>query len=173
MDFASQNLTAGQLNAVVKKLGGEEGVKKFLQGLSEVVVKTHVIDCNADPHVPENWKVEEHIKGGELTWNPEKITLYLSDKQKGGVIEGNKLRKELKGKPVLNANVLDYLLKNPHLIPDEWKGKYIFFWGTIYRRSGGSLYVRCLCWGGGSWGWSYRWLVRDWGGGSPAAVLAE
>ncbi|MDE2021753.1 MAG: hypothetical protein KGI71_02415 [Patescibacteria group bacterium] len=32
MDFASQNLTAGQLNAIVKKLGGEEGALKFLRG---------------------------------------------------------------------------------------------------------------------------------------------
>jgi len=30
--FASQNLTAGQLNAIVKMLGGEEGALKFLRG---------------------------------------------------------------------------------------------------------------------------------------------
>jgi len=173
MDFASQNLTAGQLNAVVKKLGGEEGVKKFLQGLSEVVVKTHIIDCDADPFLPNGWKVEEHIKGGELTWNPEKITLYLSDKQKNGMIKCNKLRKELKGKLVLNANVLEYLLKNPHLIPEEWKGKCVFFWGTIYRDSDGNLYVRYLNSYGSSWDWDYDWLDGDWGDGRPAAVLAE
>jgi hypothetical protein len=32
MDFASQNLTVGQLNAIVKKLGGEEGAMQFLRG---------------------------------------------------------------------------------------------------------------------------------------------
>jgi hypothetical protein len=32
MNFASSNLTAGQLNALVKKLGGETGVQKFLRG---------------------------------------------------------------------------------------------------------------------------------------------
>jgi len=32
MDFASKNLTAGQLNAIVKKLGGEEGALRFLRG---------------------------------------------------------------------------------------------------------------------------------------------
>ncbi len=37
MDFASQNLTAGQLNAIVKKLGGEEGAMRFLR--DEIVVK--------------------------------------------------------------------------------------------------------------------------------------
>jgi hypothetical protein len=37
MDFASANLTAGQLNAVVKKLGGEAGVQRFLRGELTVV----------------------------------------------------------------------------------------------------------------------------------------
>ena len=36
MDFASANLTAGQLNAIVKKLGGEAGAQRFLRG--EVMV---------------------------------------------------------------------------------------------------------------------------------------
>ncbi|MFZ2556178.1 MAG: hypothetical protein WAZ27_04580 [Minisyncoccia bacterium] len=32
MDFVSQNFTAGQLNAIVKKLGGEEAAMRFLRG---------------------------------------------------------------------------------------------------------------------------------------------
>lgn len=40
MDFASANLTAGQLNAIVKKLGGEEGAMRFLRG--ELLVSTAV-----------------------------------------------------------------------------------------------------------------------------------
>jgi len=42
MDFASKNLTAGQLNAIVKKLGGEEGALRFLRDeltVSEAIVK--------------------------------------------------------------------------------------------------------------------------------------
>ena len=37
MDFASANLTAGQLDAVVKKLGGDVGVQRFLRGELRVV----------------------------------------------------------------------------------------------------------------------------------------
>ncbi|MDO8633009.1 MAG: hypothetical protein Q7K38_00455, partial [Candidatus Wildermuthbacteria bacterium] len=81
--------------------------------------------------------------------------------------------KELAGKPVMNANVLDYLLKNPHLIPDEWKGKYLFFWGTVYRGSVGCLYVRYLCWRGVRWGWDCRWLGSGWDGRYPAALRAS
>ncbi len=38
MEFASQNFTAGQLNAIVKGLGGEEGAHEFLRG--ELTVKS-------------------------------------------------------------------------------------------------------------------------------------
>jgi hypothetical protein len=51
MEFASQNLTAGQLNAIVKKLGGEDEARRFLRG--ELVVKP------ADP-----WPVWKTIKLG-------------------------------------------------------------------------------------------------------------
>lgn len=139
-----------------------------------------VIDCDADPFVPDGWKVEAHTKGGSLNFDPALVQFYLADGQKNGKsIEGNKLRKELANMSVMNANVLDYLLANPDLIPEDWKTdesgntRYIFFWGTIYRDSDGDLCVRCLCWGGGRWRWSYGWLGGSWSGDRPAAVLAS
>ncbi|MDP6571570.1 MAG: hypothetical protein QF747_01905, partial [Patescibacteria group bacterium] len=101
------------------------------------------------------------------------IGLFLSDTQKSGRHEGNELRKELESQPALPANLLDYLLEHPHLIPEEWKGKYVFFWGTIYRGSGGLLCVRCLGWYGVGWFWSCGWLDFGWDGSNPAAVLAS
>ena len=133
--------------------------------------QVHIIDCDTDPFIPDGWSVEDHTKGGQLEWNPEKIQLWLSKSQKdGGYIEGNKLRKELKSQSVLNANVLDYLLANPHLIPEEWKGKYVCFWGTIYRSRSGRLIVRYLCWRGGGWDWDYDWLGDVWDDHCPAVV---
>ena len=159
--------------------------KQVLLGHAAINVLEHVMDCDADPFQPwqkDGWTVEEHQKGGSFKWDSAQVAFHLSSGQKGDkYIEGNKLRKELsdKGIPVLNANVLDYLLKNPHLIPEEWKrdGKgntrYIFFWGTIYRRRGGGLYVRYLCWRGGRWRWGYCWLDDDFYGLDPAAVRAS
>ena len=88
------------------------------------------------------------------------------------LIRGTELREELKGKPVLNANVLDYLLKHPELIPEEWKGKAVFFWGTIYRDSRGNLCVRCLYWDGSRWYWSHNWLDDFWLADNLALLLA-
>jgi len=131
----------------------------------------HIINCDADPFIPEDWKVEEHVKDGQLLWNPADVDLYLDGGQKNGQrIIGTKLRNRLARKRVYNANVLDYLLANLELIPEEWKGKWIFFWGTIYRNSFGCLCVRCLGWGGVRWHWYYRWLDNGFCGSGPAAL---
>lgn len=141
---------------------------------AEAISIKHVIDCDADPFIPSGWKVEEHQKGGQFTWDAAQVELYLSDLQKNGkAIEGNKLRKELNGKPVLNATVLDYLLEHPQLIPKEWKDKYVFFWGTIYRGSVGNLRVRDLYWSAGGWRCGSPRLGGGWHGGSPAALRAS
>ena len=169
-----QGYTPELLNSLAENSDLFRQLLQVQRGYAEMKLIKHVIDCDANPFVPDGWKVEEHQKGGQLVWDASKVQLYLSDGQKNGkVIEGNKLRKELAGKPVLNANVLDHHLANPHLISEEWKGKVIFFWGTIYRDSGGDLCVRYLRWGGDRWGWDYRWLVDGWGGGRPVALRAS
>ena len=154
--------------------------KQVLLGRASITMVEHIIDCDADPFLPNGCKVEEHQKGGQWKWDPKQVKFFLSDGQKGGkTIEGNKLRKELAKKSVFNANVLDYLLAHPHLIPEEWKKdeqgntRYIFFWGTIYRFRDGNLYVRCLFWFDGRWLWSGLWLGRDWNDLDPAALRAS
>jgi hypothetical protein len=155
-------------------------VRNVLLGHAEVKLVEHVIDLDADPFVPNNWKVEKHQHGGSFKWDPKQVQFYLSEPQrKEKSIEGNKLRRELEGKPVFNANLLDYLLAHPNLIPEDWKQdekgrtRYIFFWGTIYRSSDGNLGVRCLCWYGGGWSWGHRWLDDDWIVSNPAALRAS
>lgn len=144
----------------------------FVRGDDKITTIDHIIDCDADPFVPSSrWTVEEHRKCGQMKWYPSKVLLYLSPNQTGEkTIEGHNLRKELAEQPVLNANVLDYLLKKPALIPKEWKGKFIFAWGTVYRSSGGNLCVRYLYWYDGGWGWSDYWLDYDWYCNYPALV---
>jgi len=170
-------------NAEIKRLSEGNAlteVRDVILGRAEIKAVEHLIDCDADPYIPEGWKVEEHRKGGMVKFNPTRIEFFLSKQQrKGKVIVGNELRKELADKPVLNANVLDWLLKHPHLIPEEWKRdengntRYIFFWGTIYRDPDGDLGVRDLYWRDDRWCWGCSWLGSGWVGGYPAAVLAS
>ncbi len=144
--------------------------KDVLNGKAEISYPEHLIDCDADPFIPDGLSVEEHKKGGLFKFDPNEISLYLSKGQKKGVVSGYDLRKELADKPVANANVLDYLLAHPELIPEEWKGKFIFFWGTIYRYLGMGLCVRCLQWRNSIWCWNYNLLNIDFGSCDPAAL---
>jgi len=148
-------------------------IKKLLKRQAQIVPVKHLIDCSADPFIPNGWTVEEHQKGDELEWDSTKTILYLSEAQKNGLIVGNDLRTELKGKGVLNANLLDYLLAHPELIPEEWKGKAVFFWGTIYRDSNSFLFVRYLYWSDGRWDWNGGWLGGRWSAFNPALLLAS
>ncbi len=154
------DITLGRIEAVWNKLGGEKGVQHLLSGVSEIVIKKHVIDLQAVSYVSSNWTVEEHQKGTPLQWDVSKVQLYLDNDQKNGKsIEGSKLHKLLVGKPVMNANVLDYLVANPFLIPKNWRRnqeghlRRIFFWGTIYRDSKGKLHVRYMSFNNSDWNW--------------------
>ncbi|MDP2946347.1 MAG: hypothetical protein Q8N61_02755 [bacterium] len=148
---------------------------------AKVKMVEHLIDCDADPFMPSGWMVESHQKGGQFDFDPAKIKLYLSPNQQSGkVVMGNKLRKELANEPVLNANVLSYLLAHPELIPEDWKKdergsiRCIFFWGTIYRRSFDYLCVRYLYFNVvGRWHWDFHWLNHGWSDYYPAALRAS
>ncbi len=140
----------------------------------QMAVANDTVDLDTDPFIPNAWSIEEHKKGGQFKYDPKMVELYLNEGQKNGeCIEGNKLRKELATKGVFNANLLDFLLKNPQLIPESWKEKVIFFWGTVYCSTGGRLYVRYLFCPGDKWSWGYEWLNDGWNFHNPAAVLGK
>lgn len=181
LDFAFER--NGWSPVHVKTLSSADMLARILPvllGHAEISVIKHVIDLDADPLIPyEGWAVEKHIKGGKFEWDPTKVKLFLSKNQiNGKTISGNKLREEVEGKGY-NANLLDYLMDHPLLIPEDWKkdenGKtrYIYFWDTIYHDSDGYLYVRYLYWGGGHWRTYCHWLGGDWGGSFPAALRAS
>ena len=151
-----------------------------VEGTAGVVVTQHVIDCGARPFEPSGLTVARfgdqlpNRVCGQFVFDPARIKLHLSPNQQGGkYIKGDKLKVELANEPALPANVLDFYLANPHLIPEEWKGKAVFFWGTVYRDSSGNLYVRYLYFHDGRWYSSYDRLGNVWGGHDPAALRAS
>lgn len=117
--------------------------------------------------------IESHDTSlGTIDWDPASVSLYLSPQQESGVIEGRKLRKELLGKSVLNAAVLDWLIKHQDQIPDEWKDEDIIcFWGTIYRDGHDELCVRYLSWRDGEWDWFYYRLAIGFDSDQSAALF--
>jgi hypothetical protein len=140
----------------------------------------HIIDLTPEPIGFQGWQIVEHQKsaGGNaiIVWDSARVELYVDDARTNHAIYCSTVRERLKGKPVLNTNVLDYLLRNPQLIPKHWKKdergnpRPIFFWGTIYCRPNDDFYVRCLCWGDDQWGWDVYWLGTRWQDNFVAAL---
>lgn len=170
----------GSLGDLQKHIEGEEPKrvasefeKWIANGCLLQYVGNHVIDCDTAPFVPLGWLVEEHQKGGQLSWDASKVKLLVKLNEGESYVGGHELRKRLKDEPVLNANVLDYLLARPELVPEEWKSRLVFFWGTIYRDSDDYLFVRYLFWNGERWHWDYYCLNDGWRAFNPAAVRAH
>jgi hypothetical protein len=104
-DFASHNLIAGQLNAILKKLGGEEGALKFLRGESqpfsaqepvsdepnpEYIIR---VDRSVKPSYPYHsglcvLKHPELEFSGPTEYDLSKVKLWLHNNQKSGYIQG-------------------------------------------------------------------------------------
>jgi len=135
----------------------------------------HIIDLDVAPLIPDGWSYHKEDQlpkraCGEFVWDATKTRLHLSPKQTSGKkwVTSHDLKTELQEHTVFGANVLDYLLEHPYLIPDEWKGKVVSFWGTVYRYTGGGLVVRYLCWSDGQWCSSGLYVSRDWREANPA-----
>lgn len=175
----------GWTNAEIRKACEGEfiaQVRDVLLGRAEIRRCEHIINCDVPVFTPDGWHVlpdEEQLPNrilGQFVWNPKEVTLHIVDGKKNGKwIEGNKLRKELAKQPVYTAHLLDYLLvpENQYLIPEDWKGKWIFFWGAIYRGDDGYSCVRCLRWVGGRWSWFCCSLGDLWSVNDPVAVRAS
>lgn len=182
--FASQDLTAGELNAIVKKLGGKEGADRFRRGELAVCEKSPrllFVDRSIKPTYPDFVKEVLHPElehTGPTHLDPALTPLYLHPKQKnGGVLEGNKLCASLKetGLIELCYSLRDgeELQKNPHIFPESWKGQYVFLWKSVVQSRDGSLDVPYVCWGAGRVCLHWYWLGRDWYGNCPAALSAS
>jgi len=82
-DFASANLTAGQLNALVKKVGGEERVLRVLRDELVLVVKEEIKEVSninlakVYDHCGLTQEYEEAQKGFDLTEDPNLWKLLM------------------------------------------------------------------------------------------------
>lgn len=116
-------------------------------------MSSFIVDCDVDPIVPEGLKILSHQRGGQLNLRQTRVVPFFSTKQqKGGTIEGKELFRELALQPIMNANVLDFLLDHSELIElilKEWEwekvyGSELFFLGTIFLDENEDKYVCCL-----------------------------
>lgn len=168
------------LNRVAEDKALMRGFIALARGRAKITIAGRTIKLNAVPHIPAGWSIalpKEQVQTraiGLFNFDQVEVALYLDPGQQGAEsIKGTKLRKALEGQLVLPANVLDYYLVHPELIPEKWKRWPVFFWGTIYHDANGRLCVRYLNWDGVEWYAGSAWLGEEWDSEGPAAVLAS
>ncbi len=124
--------TNGEIKMLTEQKGLLRKFREVLLGHAKINFLDTLIDCDADPYrLFEKWKVRTHKKGGSWSFNPEEVELFPVINF--GNVRIRDLADEFVKLPILNANVLDHLIKRPYLMPDEWEGKRILFAGTIYE----------------------------------------
>jgi hypothetical protein len=156
-----------QLSSLTKN---QDLLKQFLGVINKthkIVKKIHVIDCNVLPLFPESgygWKFYEgpsKNKFGLLSFNPEHLEVFHCSKRREDRTDWvtymvDDFHKEsLNGLP---ANVLDYLLGIPELIPEDWKNKsksgkirHFVFVKTQYVEPNGIVHYRDLYYEDNKW----------------------
>jgi len=81
--FAMAELTAGQLNALVKKVGGKERVLEILRGEAEIVVKQPDLLCRVTTvEVPGTAKfvAKSRLKAANVGWTDDNFNQLFRDK---------------------------------------------------------------------------------------------
>ncbi len=130
---------------------------KIVRRTHHIVQTRYMMDGNAihPGTVPGNWKVVTHQKNGKLEWRPGIITVSLEDGQRRNTNfpYGEQVYESYAGEKLPNSNMLEFYLKHPYLIPDEWKGEIVHFFGTIFTDDRGNLHVRRLEWNGSKHKW--------------------
>lgn len=164
-DFASADLTAGQLNAVVKKLGGHNATLRFLR--DELIVSEKPkpeltseppldfmiqVDRSVKPSYPDWMKKLMHPElelAGPAEYDLSKVDQWLHDDQKRGSVVGNTIYKHLqKGDNLATClNLQDGLAiqqKGIAVFRKLFAGKAVFLWGSVVQFRNGNLRVPYL-----------------------------
>jgi len=117
---------------------------------------------NPAKFIGKDWAVAENREVIPENWGP-KCTRLVSNLKSGETsVIGEEVLKRFATQPLLGARAFQYYWNNQQDIPEDWKGKLVFFDATILRDPDGSLYSLYLRWHGGRWDWNARWLGRAW-----------
>ena len=188
------DFTLGQVEAVINKLGGEEGALKFLRG--ELVVQPAVIpepqpepvldflvrvDRAVKPSYPDWFKKLEHLElelAGPAEYDLSQVEQWLYDDQKLGVVQGNTIYKQLQNDNALGLclNLQDGLAiqqKGITVFRKLFAGKAVFLWGSVVQGQYGDLDVPCLYGLGGEVVLNWCWLDDSWGSHDPALCFSK
>ena len=178
-EFASKDLTAGQLNAIVKKLGGEDVVRGILADRMKFAIteKELLAQCeqvSVGPIVPGNAQKFFTTREDLYVWDGFVDRVLSTVKGEAGLSERIILQSYTLTEPANDATIRNSLSKNhvfeatelcailQHLIGGQPNGKEGHLlsngYANLFYVKGGNdqLYVVLVDWDAGYRGWSVR-----------------
>ena len=108
--------------------------------------------------IAKGWTIESDRENLPADWNPKSVKIISPLKKGGSVITGEESIKRLSKEPLLGARGFWHYWNNQADIPEEWKGKYVFFDALVLRNPSGNRYSLSLYWDYGRWHWRDYWL---------------
>ena len=88
-------------------------------------METHpyLIDLGTTPRIPhEGWRLKAHAGAGTFFCDPSRIQLYSPERLLSiPDFSGEDFLREMADKPILNANVRDFLQTHPECISASWR----------------------------------------------------
>lgn len=156
-------------------------LQRFLQNPNSVFGSILSIDrsrpFNPAEFIGKGWSiVEQDERSLAITeLDPAKISLVSMLNECEMRVQGEEKLRRLKasGHIRLDAKVFLAFWENKDRIPESWKGKYVYFDGTVLQSPDGRRCILYLYWSGVEWSWCYCWLEDDWNAVNPSAVLAR
>jgi hypothetical protein len=155
------SVTASQLKDFFRQIEDGSIDHSRLQGfLDHLEFVSRYPHFNPGVFVGKDWSIAEDREGLPETWDPAKTVLVSSLRKGETSITGEKTHERLSGDKSLGARAFLHFWTHKEEIPEEWKGKIVFFDATSLLSPDGKPYSLYLCWGGDRWHWHYRWLGR-------------
>lgn len=195
MKYGELNL--GQIEALVNKLGGMDGVASLLAD-EMVVTRKEIkvtppepeveldpiirVDRSIRPSYPDWMKEVMHPElesVGPAEYDISAIEQWLHDGQKDGkYIEGNKIYNHLKKTDTLKTclglrDLEEIQKKGIAFFRKHFKGKAVFGWASVVRDRDGDLIVPCLYECGGRVVLDWLWTDHAWYDYRPALRFAS
>ncbi len=195
MTIKYSELNLGQIEATVNKLGGMDGLRRFLANelviterqppapKPEVPLDTIVrVDRSIRPSYPDWMKKVMHPEleaKGPAEYDLATIQLWLHDGQKGGNwLKGQRIYDHLKSNNMLEGCLglrdgEEIKKKGIEVFRKFFGGKAVFLWASVVRDRGGGFGVPYLFEIVGGVVVDWNWLDRDCFVDHPAARFAS
>jgi hypothetical protein len=178
----------GDVEAVWNKLGGEEGVARFLRGelmLAPVTTIPFSGDFDPEAFIGERWKIlpKETDSRGEslpgLDLSKVRFETCLKEGETYTTGEERLVRLKAGGHIRLGGKAFKACWESRHLLPESWKKdksgntRYIFFDGMVLVSPHGNRYTLYMSWNDGAWFLFCYHLGSDRDASRPSAVSAS